>query len=152
MWIEEMRSMLQKHLPERAFLRRDRGDNLFVSNAPVFDPGITSIPGFILCREGHLLHILPDESWIARIEGSGIAPDHLAATLLRFRGNTTDRENLLLFARGCKLLDEGSPSPNDIEAYDRSLRQRAAAALRGECGGGLYACAVLAIRLRETSL
>ena len=44
----EMRAVLRSSLPERAFLRRDRGDALFISNAPAFGSGTFSIPGFIL--------------------------------------------------------------------------------------------------------
>ena len=59
-----------------------------------------------------------------------------------------DRENLSLFARAAKLLD-GHPSPGEVEALDRELRQRAAEALRGGCGGGLYACAILLSMLND---
>lgn len=148
MWIEEMRSLLRKQLPDRAFLKRDRGEALFVTNAPVFDPEIREIPGFILTRNGNLLHILPDASWLARAEQAA-PPDHLSASLLRFREEPVSRESLLLFARGCKLLEEENLPAAEIEAYDRSLRQRAAMALRGEPGGGIYACAILNHQLQN---
>ena len=137
-----LRAALLAVLPERAFLRRDRGDGLFISNAPAFDPGIREIPGFIVEQSGSLLRILPDESWIRHLEACrGNGPDELSRSL---RGHAPDRENLVLFARGVKLLDAaGSASAEDATAYDRSLRQRAAVALRGGCGGGLYAAALL---------
>ena len=143
--LDRMRKALRAALPEKAFLKRDRGDALFVTNAPVFDPTIVSIPGFILVPNGKLLQILPDAGWIAGIEQHANAPDHLSASLLRFRDTEPDMENLRLCAQGLKLLDTGaSTAPNEIEAFERSLRQRAALALRNAAsGGGLYAAALI---------
>ena len=36
-----------------------------------------------------------------------------------------------------------SAAEREILSYDRALRQRSALALRGGCGGALYACALL---------
>ena len=143
--IAEMRAVLRSALPERAFLRRDRGEGLLISNAPVFAPEIGGIDGFILQRDGKMLRILPDEGWIERLEDAyPDAPDFFCETAMRFRGLKPDRENLLLFALGAKILDAGaSASGEDRAAFDRALRQRMAAALRGGCGGGLYAAAIL---------
>lgn len=151
MWIEPspmqaMREAVQPHLPSKAFLKRDRGEGLLVTNAPAFDPSLDSIPGFTLERQGTLLRILPDESWLIQLEQRfPEPPDHFCKTLLRFRGQQPDRNNLLIFVQGVKLLDAGcTPSPAEIAAYDRALRQRCAEALRGgACGGGLYAAALI---------
>ena len=156
MWTEsgplrQMRAALRAQLPTRAFLKRDRGDALFVTNAPAFDPASKVLPGFIAERRGALLAVLPDAGWVARLERRfPEPPDELSASLERFRNQAPDRENLILFARGAKLLDApGSISPADAEAFDREIRQRAALALRGGCGGALYACAALNARIRE---
>lgn len=154
MWTEagplrQMRAAARAVLPPRAFLRRDRGEALFVTNAPAFDPALRELPGFIAEQRGSLLHLLPDANWIARWERrSPEPPDNLCAGLVRFRGTDPDRENLLLFVRGAKLLDADA-APDEIAAYDRSLRQRAAIALRGGCGGGLYAAALINYRLQN---
>ena len=154
MWTEsgplrQLRAAARALLPPRAFLRRDRGDMLFVTNAPAFDPAPKEIPGFTAERRGNLLYLLPDASWIARYERRAPEPpDGLCASLVRFRNIPPDRENLLLFAQGAKLLDAGA-TPEDIAAYDRAVRQRAAIALRGGCGGGLYAAALIDHQLRE---
>ena len=141
--VAEMRSVLRSALPEKAFLRRDRGERLFISNAPVFAPEIGGIDGFLLENDGKMLRILPDAGWIERLEDMD-APDFFCETALRFRGLKPDRENLLLFALGAKILDAGSSaSAEDKAAFDRALRQSLAAALRGGCGGGLYAAAIL---------
>ena len=141
--LRQMRAAARAALPPRAFLRRDRGDALFVTNAPAFDPALWEVPGFIAQRRGGLMILLPDAGWIARWERRfPEPPDDLCAKLQRFRGAEPNGESLLLFAWGAKLLDGGA-TPSDIAAYDRALRQRAALALRGGCGGGLYAAALL---------
>ena len=139
--IARMRESLRVALPERAFLRRDRGDALFISNAPAFEEEIPAIPGFILKKEGTLLHILPDSAWMLELEKND-PPDQLSETLLRFRGMEADEGALNLFAGGLKLLDGGA-APHEAAAFDRSVRQRAAAALRGGHPGGLYALSLL---------
>lgn len=142
-------AMARSALPEQAFLKRDRGDMLFVSNAPTFAPELTVVPGFSCERRGDLIYLLPEASWVVRWEGClPEAPDQLCGSLLRFRGTTPNRDNIQLFARGAKLLD-GRPSPGEIEIFDRDIRRRAALALRGGCGGALYGCAMLLHRMRE---
>ena len=147
--LRQLRAAARAALPARAFLRRDRGDALFVTNAPAFDPALQDIPGFSAERRGGLLYLLPDASWLARWERrSPEPPDDLCAKLRRFRGATPDRENLLLIAQGLKLLDGGA-TPEDTAGYDRAVRRRAAVALRGGCGGGLYASALIAFQLNR---
>ena len=155
MWTEPspmqvMRDAIQPHLPPKAFLKRDRGEGLLVTNAPVFDPNFDLIPGFILERQGSLLRILPDESWIIRMEEAyPEPPDFFSRTLMRFRGELPDRQNLLLCVQGLKLMDAGNaPTCVEISAYDRTLRQRAAQALRGGASGaGLYAAALIHMQI-----
>lgn len=140
----DMRRRLRAALPERAFLRRDRGEALFISNAPAMGFQGSAIEGFELRIEGKLMRILPDEGWLRRAEDAP-PPDFFAESLLRFRGQEIGRGALLLFAQGLKLLDGDVCAPeSEISAFDRALRQRAALALRGGCGGGgLYALAIL---------
>ena len=149
---EALRIQLQAVLPPRAFLRRDRGCGLFITNAAQFDPGFQLPSGFLGEREGGTLRILPDESCPLSLEKENpCPPDQLGASLLRFRGQAPDRENLLLFVQGLKLLDAGkSASHAEILAYDRILRQRAAIALRGGCGGALYAAALIHAQIQFT--
>ena len=141
-----MRHSLISLLTERDFLYRDRGDALFITNAPIFAPGLQAIPGFILIPEGRLLRILPDDRWAEKLQRRS-PPDHLSRSLSRFvqPHPEMDMEALRLFARGLKILDMGaSASTNEINGFDRALRRRSALALRGACsGGGLYACAIL---------
>ena len=144
--MQAIREAILPHLPPKAFLKRDRSEGLLVTNAPVFDPDFSEIPGFILERQGSLMRILPDESRIIRTEEAHPEPpDFFSKSLLRFKGETPDRANLLLCVQGLKLLDAGStPTPAEISVYDRTLRQRCAEALRGGAsGGGLYAAAII---------
>ncbi len=147
--MEAMRAALRGMLPPEASLKRDRGDALLISNAPALDPAPREYPGFLAERQGGWIRFLPGPAWIARCEEPlPEASDFLGRSLLRFRGMVPDLDNLRLFARGAKLCDGGA-APGAIEAYDRALRQRAALALRGGCGGGLYACALLNARLHS---
>ena len=144
--IADMRTALRAALDERAFLRRDRGDGLFISNAPVFTPETGGIGGFDVERIGQLIRIRPDTIWVNRAEAEIDAPeDDFARSMLRFRGREPDSESMALFCRGIKLLDAGEGAlPGEIETYDRDVRRLAARALRGEnTGGGLYALSLL---------
>ena len=147
--LRQLRAIARAALPPKAFLRRDRGDALFVTNAPAFAPELRAVPGFEAERRGELMYLLPEGSWVRRWERRfRQPPDALCASLARFRDAPPDRENLALFARGAKLLD-GHASPEELAACDRAVRQRAAFALRGGCGGGLYACAILLSMLND---
>ena len=148
--LERLRAELKPLLPPQAFLKRDRGDALLITNAPAFGLSPERLPGCIVERRGMLLRILPDAQWVADFEATvPEPPDHLSRTLLLFRGVEADPDNLRLFARIAKLMD-AQPSPGEIEACDRALRNRAALALRGGCGGGLYACACVRALLNHS--
>ena len=148
--LEMLRSELRPLLPERAFLKRDRGDALLITNAPAVGFVPEALPGCIVENWGMLLRILPDAQWVADFEATvPEPPDHLSRTLLLFLGVEADPDNLRLFARIAKLMD-AQPSPGEIEACDRALRNRAALALRGGCGGGLYACACVRALLNHS--
>ena len=140
-------------LPEGAFLRRDRGEALYVTNAPFIRPGmdwaaLLAEAGFRCTGGDGLLRLWPDEGWLIRLEAAcPDPPDDLCRSLLRFRGRSADGDSLRLFTMGLRLLDGGE----DGAAFDRRLRRRAAECLRLNAlnpnepprGGGLYACALL---------
>lgn len=145
----EMRRTVRLKLLERAFLKRDRGDALWISNAPAFDTALCRIPGFISTRRGGLLCLLPDESWVRSCEDSPPL-DALSEAFVRFRGQDMDLDALKCFAEGVKLL-EGGAFPDGARSYEQKLRQRAALALRGACpSGALYACALLNAQLKTS--
>ena len=149
MWNEffptrKMRAAIRAKLPPKAFLLIDRGDNLFISNAPIFDAEMPVVPGFHIFRSGRNIAFLPDESWLVRLERrTSEPPDELSRTLLRFRGEEIQNENLKLYAQALKLAEgDTKAKAKDIEAFENAIRKKAAVALRNGGGGGLYGLAV----------
>lgn len=136
----QVRGAARALLPEGAFLRRDRGEALFVTDAPRFGGSVDWAGAGFLCRAGHLARLTPGPEWLYRLEGScPEPPDALSTSFQRFSGDI-DVEALSLFAEGMKALDGGTWDAK----YDRRLRQRAAVCLRERLpGGGLYACALV---------
>ena len=149
--VAQMRSAVQACLPKEAFLKRDRGDGVFVSNAPVFTPDSVKIPRFRTEQTGMLVRIYPDSYWAGQLEAMCVpAESDLCHSLERFRGIEPSAEAMALFCTGCKLLDAGkSALPTEIEAFGRNVRQLAAVVLRGGTnGGGLYALSLLDAMLK----
>ena len=148
-----LRQAAASALPEGAFLRRDRSDALFITNAPRLEPDgdwtrALTAAGFRCEAQGGLIRLWPGAAWLSHLEAEyPEPPDALCEGLLRFAGLAPEGESLLLFARGARALEAGSGGA----AFDRALRQRAAACLRLNRaepdkpirGGGLYACALL---------
>lgn len=145
-----MRTAIRAKLPPKAFLLIDRGENLFVSNAPIFTSEMPVIAGFHVVRSGRNIAFLPDESWLMRLERrTPEPPDELSRTLLRFRGEKIENDALILYAQALKLA-EGEPKSKsrEIEAFEALIRKSAAVALRCGGGGGLYGLAVAASYLK----
>lgn len=150
--MDEMRSAVRASLPEPAFLRRDRSDGLFVSNAPVFAPETSEIPGFDVERIDKLIRIRPDESWLRKLEEAcPNCADDFCRSLTRFRGAEISAEAMSLFCAGLKLIDAGEGAlPGEIAQFDRNVRQLAARALRKDVsGGGLYGLSLLDAGLKK---
>lgn len=139
--IERMRRALAAALPPGAFLKRDRGEALFVTDAPRRGPCPDwAALDFEAALAGGLARLTPGAGWLRALEAAcDEPPDCFCASLRRFMGQPEDGARRL-FAQGLKCLDD----PRQFSVYDRALRQRAAVALRGGVGGGgLYACALL---------
>ena len=140
----EIRHVTSSLIPPRAFLRRDRGDALFITNARRIDPdrdyeACFVEKGFVIREENDLIRIWPGAEWMSRLEARyPVPPDHLSASLARFSGMQPDPDNIVLFAHGIRILD-GDP----IRDYEIRLRQRAAVCLRQHTFGGLYACGIV---------
>ena len=136
----ELRQAALSMLPEGAFLRRDRGAALYVTDAPLHGGTVDwAAAGFVCREEGGLTRLTPSAVWLARLAALyPEPPDPLSRSLRRFSGPPDDTV-LKLFARAVKRLDGGECDPR----YSRDLRQRAAVCLREHNpGGGLYACAL----------
>ena len=130
----ELRDMVSAHLPEGAFLRRDRGDGLYVTNAPA-KGWQGDIPGFKVEIIGSIarMTVLPET-----IEKCGYMPDGLARELERFKGSSPDAAKIFCECMKCV------EAPDTVQwvKCDRMLRQAAAKALREGGGEGLYYCAL----------
>ena len=138
---EMIREAIRPQLPERAFLRRARGDAAFVTNAPRF--GAAILNGDFRCREENgLLLISPGADFLTGFELSQPEPDgFFCRSLLRFRGQTPCEAALDLFAVGVRLLE--SADENEARLYGQRVRSLAAVCLREKLGGA-YGCALLA--------
>jgi len=133
------------------FLRCDRGNALYVTNAPARTDEKTDWAGsgFEHRTEGKLIFLTPQAEWIDRIEQW--LENRTDAQRLRKAVGHADfqeisREDLSLFIEGVKRLE----MRGDAEEYEKRVRQRAAVCLREKRGGGtLRACALIADFLRE---
>lgn len=154
---QTLREAARSALPEGAFLRRDRGEALFATDAPRLCPdadwpGALARAGFTCELRDGLAFISPGPRWLAALERAWPAPpDDLCRGLARFAGMPPDGESLRLFAMGARLLD----GEGDDGRYERRLRRRSAECLRLNAhsaqprGGGLYACALLNHIIKE---
>ena len=145
-----LRIRLGPLLPERAFLRRDRGDALFITNAPALadcTPLLTSLgtAGFLCETRGNLMRISPGPNFLVALEQALAPCDFLSQSLERLRGRIPCAEALALFAQGIRLLEHAAPS--DTDGYVRRTRQLAAICLRKKLGGA-YACALICHTLK----
>ena len=138
---------LRELLPDLR-LRCDRGSGLYVTG-----DDCTDIPAcFGVSKRGTLNVIsLKKESadvfaGLARKELSQISE---LTRLLEQRKNRPYSENeLICLHTGIKILETGGRSISD---YEKLVRQTAAVAMRTNCGGLLYACALCTDLLRQTA-
>lgn len=138
-----LRARARAALPARAFLRRDRGEALFVTDAPRH--GWTGeVPGFCMTESGGLARLYIKEETMRECAFSS---DKMAQSLVRFQDAPADREVIALFAEGIKILE--APSEKGYLLYDKKVRQAAAVALRTGNGGGLYACALVLAEIKR---
>ena len=154
-----LREAARRALPEGAFLRRDRGEALFATDAPRLGPDADwpealAGAGFLFEERGGLAFLRPGPGWLAALEREyPVPPDDLCQSLARFAGIGPDEASLRLFALGARRLD----GEGDGGRFERALRRRAAQCLRlnarqtEPCGGGLYACALLNHIIKEAS-
>lgn len=130
----DLRGAVAAAMPEGAFLRRDRGDALYITNAPA--KGWNGPPeGFRAEINGATARLFPTA---ALMEACDLEPDRLAYELRPFRGASD--EALKLFAACVKCAE--NPEEAVYMKCDRMLRQSAAKALREGGGEGLYYCAL----------
>lgn len=145
-----LREILRPLLPDRAFLRRARSDDAFVTNAPQLGEVSLEVHGFRCRAEKGLLFISPSAEMLTGFElDHPDPPDFFCRSLLRFRGAPPCAEALSLFAVGVRLLE--SADENEARLYIRRVRSLAALSLRENLGGA-YGCALLAHQISKGDL
>ncbi len=123
--------------------RVDRGGALYLSEEP--------LPGFLAEKRGAFYALTPEGSLIeafaawARPEATG---DGACKLLMRLTGG--EAEDLPLLLAGVKLMDLAAPD-SAVQAYEKRVRQRAAACLRLKSGGGLLWICLACARLASTA-
>ena len=123
------------------FLRCDRGDALYVTNACAAR-GAFEQAGFLCEEAGGLLRLIPGGAITEALAGwLGPAQDALGMDGLRSR--EAEAEDLRLLGEGVKRWELAMDRPA-LSAYEKSVRQRAAVCLRtGKGGGTLWLCSRL---------
>ena len=127
------------------FLRCDRGEALYVTNAPArTDERIDwDMAGFSCRAEGKLVFLTPEAVWIGRLEQwLAIKTEaRLAAAVWHADFQETAEADMALLIEGVKLIE----LQGDIRGYEKKVRQRAAVCLREKRGGGtIHVCALIA--------
>jgi hypothetical protein len=149
-----MRAAARAPLPIGAFLRVDRGEGLYVSDAPMRGADARALVAalgradFDAWEARGRLHIAPRAAWMPRMtEAVGIPRDEQARLLARFEGRGTDARERAIWLDAVKFFEGYGADGARIE---RRIRQCAAAALRAKRGGEglLHAYAVLVGGLR----
>ena len=133
------------------FLRCDRGNSLYVTNAPArTDEQIDwAKAGFSAQDEGKLTFLIPGEEWIAKLEAwlrERVEATYLAGAVRNACFGECLPEDMGLWIEGVKRLE----MKGDAAGYEKLVRQRAAVCLRKKTGGGtLVVCALLADLMNE---
>lgn len=145
---ERFRGEVRAILPERAFLRRDREDALYVTDAPRFADAqalreALAERGFLCEMRGERMAIFSDAARLTELEARCSPPDFFCASLEKLRALAPSTEALKLFAVGVRLLEH-----SERLTYSRRARQLAAVCLRTRSGGA-YACALIDFALRR---
>ena len=137
----DLRALVAAQLPQDAFLRRDRGNALYVTNAPA-KGWSGEIDGFLVEADGAIARITPDYGTMQRC---GYASDRLAQELERFRGASPEVLEIFTACMKCAEAPDGAA----YDKCDRALRQAAAVAMRNGGGEGLYYCALALAEARR---
>lgn len=128
-----------------AFLRCDRGESLYATNAQAraAAPVDWARVGFEARQVGGVTLLTPRVEWIARFEAWAEAATRqrqLTDAIQNACFGEIEDEDVRLWIDGVKRLE----MRGDVKTYEKAVRQRAAACLRRRRGGGaLRACALI---------
>ncbi len=133
------------------FLRCDRGDGLYVTNAPsrTRDPIDWEAAGFHAQGNGRITFLVPDERWIKPFcewLRTQVRAPFLARAVENACFGEVDAEDLWLWMEGIKRLE----LHGDADMYEKLIRKRAAVCLRERSGGGtIVVCALMVDLMNE---
>lgn len=147
-----MRKAAQELLPKAkgVFLRCDRGEHLYVTNAPARTEKRADWEkaGFLYEEKGGLAFLDVQDEWNEQFLSwaqKKIRISEAARQLGRANFGCIEAADRMLFVEGIKRLE----MKGNAEEYDRLVRQRAAVCLRKRQGGGtLPACAMIVDMMR----
>ncbi len=152
--ITPMRQAAQAALPEMRgiFLRCDRGEALYVTNAPQRMAAAIDWEsvGFHARVERGLCFLTPRDEWIERFcAWAQTAQDEEAERLSRAaQDEDIHQEDRALWLAGVKLLEMGADGMH-LMLYEKRARQRAAVCMREKRGGGALRAAALCIAMMK---
>lgn len=132
----------------RAFLRCDRGEGLYVTNAPLDEQRLCALAqaGFRAERQGALWRLFPQEGLLTAAE-EWLSGEEEPLRLPALR--EIEPADWALFCEGVKRLELPFDAPA-LQRYERRVRQRAAECMRTGRGGGLLTlCSRMLSRGRE---
>lgn len=133
------------------FLRCDRGDSLYVTNAPSrMEKSVDwAQAGFAARIDGGLAFLIPEGGWIARFNGwaqARVQEKRLSGAIGNAAFSEADGEDILLWIEGIKRLE----LRGNAAEYEKMVRRRAAVCLREKRGGGtLVSCALIVDMMNE---
>ena len=147
-----MRSAAQQRLEEikGAFLRCDRGEALYITNAAVRSEKVIdwAAAGFDARMQGKMTFLVPKDEWMQSF-AEWLCPQVKDAYLQKNLANAdfglVEEADRRLWVEGIKQLEMRTNTD-----YEKAVRQRAAVCLRTKSGGGtIRVCALIADALRE---
>lgn len=133
------------------FLRCDRGESLYVTNAPMrTDEAIDWASADVHpVSRGSLVFLTPDPCWTGRLQKwlqPRIRTGRLSGAVASADFHQILEEDMALLTEGVKRLEMKS----DPVEYNKMVRRRAAVCLREKRGGGtLVCCAMIADFMNE---
>ncbi len=147
-----LRSAAQQRLADirGAFLRCDRGEALYITNAAVRSEKVIdwAAAGFDAHMNGKMTFLVPKDEWIESFE-EWLCPQVKDAYLQKSLANadfgSIEEADRMLWIEGIKQLEMRTNTD-----YEKAVRQRAAVCLRTKSGGEtISVCALIADALRE---
>lgn len=136
-YVLALKSEVAAQLPAHCFLKIDRGDALFITNADIFD-----IPGFICEHRGSMTVLRPTEEYFNKLEIHGQPIGDLSRSVKQYAEIPISPAASALLIEGIKLMYHSTDTA--VMLFDKNVRRFIAEALRTQSCGGIFLLAMLA--------